>query len=62
MQLVADWSCAYCGETVTTSVDGSAGESQSYVEDCAVCCRPNVLYVSIDLEAGEATITAEFEG
>jgi hypothetical protein len=31
--------CPYCGESFETSVDLSAG-SQSYVEDCAVCCRP----------------------
>jgi hypothetical protein len=62
MQLTAEWTCGYCGETVDTSVDASAGESQSYIEDCAVCCRPNVLYVTIDLDAHEATITAEFEG
>jgi hypothetical protein len=62
MQYSAEWTCAYCGETVESSVDPSAGESQSYVEDCAVCCRPNVLTVSVDLESGEAFITAEFEG
>ena len=31
--------CPYCGETFETQVDLSAG-SQSYVEDCAVCCKP----------------------
>ncbi|HYN76643.1 MAG TPA: CPXCG motif-containing cysteine-rich protein [Lamprocystis sp. (in: g-proteobacteria)] len=31
--------CPYCGEDFETLVDGSAG-SQSYIEDCPVCCRP----------------------
>lgn len=31
--------CPYCGESFETQVDLSAG-SQSYIEDCAVCCRP----------------------
>ncbi|HEY7871217.1 MAG TPA: CPXCG motif-containing cysteine-rich protein [Rudaea sp.] len=31
--------CPYCGESYETAVDLSAG-SQSYVEDCAVCCKP----------------------
>ena len=31
--------CPYCGEAFESSVDLSAG-SQSYVEDCAVCCQP----------------------
>lgn len=29
----------YCGEPLELLLDVSAGE-QSYVEDCAVCCRP----------------------
>ena len=32
-------SCPYCGETIEIVIDVSAG-SQSYVEDCQVCCRP----------------------
>jgi len=31
--------CPYCGEAFETPVDCSAG-SQSYIEDCEVCCRP----------------------
>jgi hypothetical protein len=35
----ADVQCPYCGETLTVRLDLSAG-SQSYVEDCQVCCQP----------------------
>ena len=31
--------CPYCGEPFETVVDFSAG-STSYIEDCAICCRP----------------------
>ena len=31
--------CPYCGESIETSVDLSAG-SFCYVEDCQVCCQP----------------------
>ena len=31
--------CPYCGEGFETTADLSAG-SQHYIEDCAVCCRP----------------------
>ncbi|HET9122431.1 MAG TPA: CPXCG motif-containing cysteine-rich protein [Acidiferrobacteraceae bacterium] len=31
--------CPYCGEPFETALDWSGG-SQTYVEDCAVCCRP----------------------
>ncbi len=39
--------CPYCGEGFETSVDLSAG-SQSYVEDCAVCCRPIEIALRVD--------------
>jgi hypothetical protein len=35
----ADVQCPYCGEALTIRLDLSAG-SQSYVEDCQVCCQP----------------------
>jgi hypothetical protein len=31
--------CPYCGEPFETVVDFSSG-STSYIEDCAICCRP----------------------
>ena len=58
----ASYVCGYCGQMVETVVDVSAGGSQRYVEDCAVCCRPNVLQVSLDPETDEPSIQAEFEG
>jgi hypothetical protein len=53
--------CAACGEWNTTSVDESAGRRQSYVEDCQVCCKPNVLRVEYDTSSQEFFITAELE-
>ena len=53
--------CASCGEWNTTSVDESAGRRQSYVEDCQVCCKPNVLRVEYDISSQEFFITAELE-
>ena len=57
----AGFSCAGCGEWNETTVDESAGRHQSYVEDCQVCCKPNVLEVTWDRSAGEFTIRAELE-
>ncbi len=57
----AGFACAGCGEWNETSVDESAGSRQSYVEDCQVCCKPNVLEVTWDQSAGEFTIRAELE-
>lgn len=51
MILEASYECAFCGETIWTSVDPSAGRRQSYTEDCQVCCSPNLL--EIELERNE---------
>ena len=51
--------CPYCGETIEIVVDGSV-ESQSYIEDCSVCCRPITLTVMVD-EDGVASVEAASE-
>jgi len=53
--------CASCGEWNETSVDESAGSRQSYVEDCQVCCKPNVLRIEYDRSSEEYLITAVLE-
>jgi len=57
----AGYQCAGCGEWHTIRIDESAGSWQSYVEDCQVCCKPNVLSISYDIEAEEFFITSELE-
>ena len=57
----AGFQCASCGEWNVTSVDESAGRRQSYVEDCQVCCKPNVLHIAYDNSAREFVISAEPE-
>ncbi len=42
-------------------VDESGGSKQQYVEDCQVCCQPNVLTIVWDREAEAYTILAELE-
>ncbi len=53
--------CAGCGEWNQTTVDDSAGRQQSYVEDCQICCKPNVLHIEYDAGAQEYVIRAELE-
>jgi len=53
--------CAGCGEWVDTVVDESAGSKQQYVEDCQVCCQPNVLTVWWDASAAAFVVSAELE-
>jgi len=48
MDEISLYTCPSCGETIEISVDPSGGQHQEYVEDCPVCCRPNVLRVDFD--------------
>ncbi|MGB6631051.1 MAG: CPXCG motif-containing cysteine-rich protein [Terriglobales bacterium] len=59
--MVSGYTCGGCGEWNETTVDESAGRRQRYVEDCQVCCKPNVLRVSWDASAEELLIDAELE-
>jgi hypothetical protein len=53
-----DISCPYCGEMNTTRLDLSAG-SQTYVEDCQVCCQPMQLAVRVAEDGSLEEVTAE---
>jgi len=53
--------CAGCGQCNQTKVDVSSGRRQSYVEDCQVCCKPNVLHIEYDSAGQEFVIAAELE-
>ncbi len=41
-------------------LDLSAGSTQEYVEDCPVCCRPNVIHVVVE-EDGDVRVWGEAE-
>ncbi|MBD2101823.1 CPXCG motif-containing cysteine-rich protein [Leptolyngbya sp. FACHB-261] len=61
MQDTTEFYCAYCGEPSVVFIDLSSGRTQSYVEDCQVCCRPNILYVEVDEDSLEIIIQTEPE-
>lgn len=52
--------CDGCGEEIVIPVDVTEGTSQSYVEDCPVCCRANTIHVHIE-DDGSAQVWAEAE-
>ena len=56
----ASYVCDACAEEIVIPLDLSAGESQEYVEDCPVCCRPNIIHVEIE-EGGDVRVWAEAE-
>lgn len=44
----ASYVCNSCGEAIVVPLDTSGGQRQEYVEDCPVCCNPNVIHVEFD--------------
>ena len=56
----ASYNCDSCGEEIVVPIDLSAGSVQEYVEECPVCCRPNIVHVELD-EGEEVRVWAESE-
>lgn len=52
--------CEFCGEENEVFVDASGARTQKFTEDCAVCCRPNLLTIRIERD-GEVSIEVERE-
>ncbi|MEM6592023.1 MAG: CPXCG motif-containing cysteine-rich protein [Cyanobacteria bacterium P01_H01_bin.119] len=62
MPSTAEFYCAFCGEPNTTFIDLSAGSTQSYIEDCQVCCRPNQLFLTLDEDTLDVAIATDYVG
>lgn len=45
MEQDGEYICDNCGEDIVIPLDPAAGSSQSYIEDCPVCCHPSVIHV-----------------
>lgn len=41
--------CPYCWQSLELSLDLSAGD-QIYVEDCAVCCQPILVRLTLNVD------------
>jgi len=52
--------CDSCGEEIIVPIDFSEGSQQQYVEDCPVCCNPNVINVEVD-EDGQIRVWGSAE-
>ena len=53
--------CPTCGESIVVPLDPSAGAEQRYVEDCPVCCNPNVIHVEFFEQESPPRVWAEAE-
>ena len=56
----ASYICNSCGEEIVVPLDFSEGQRQEYVEDCPVCCNPNVIFVEFDSD-GQPNIWSRAE-
>ena len=56
------YACAFCGEENEVFVDASGGRRQTFTEDCAVCCRPNLITLVVDEDGDvDLQVTQEYE-
>jgi hypothetical protein len=44
----AAYLCDACGEEIVIPLDLTEGSNQTYVEDCPVCCRANIIHVHVN--------------
>lgn len=42
--------CPYCFEKISMILDLSVEDTQTYIEDCEVCCRPIQISYSVQSE------------
>lgn len=56
----ASYICDSCGEEIVIPIDFTAGDQQDFVEDCPVCCNPNLIHLDVDPE-GTVHIRAQAE-
>jgi transcription elongation factor Elf1 len=52
-------SCPYCGEELNVTIE-IMDESQEYIEDCQVCCRPITFDITVALD-GSYSISVRAE-
>jgi hypothetical protein len=55
------YTCPTCGESIVVPLDPTGGAEQQYVEDCPVCCNPNVIHVEFFGEGEPPRLWAEAE-
>lgn len=56
----ATFICACCGEENEVFIEPEAGTKLVLTEDCSVCCRPNVLTITVI--GDDVVIHNELEG
>ncbi len=57
----ASYVCPSCGEQIVIPIDTSAGRDQQYIEDCPVCCNPNIVHVELFEDGDPPRVWADAE-
>ena len=60
-EISATYVCSFCLQENEILVDVTAGNHQTFTEDCSVCCCPNVLHIALDPVTGDVSVEAEAE-
>lgn len=55
-----DVQCPYCGEVIEVDVE-ALEDSQNFIEDCTVCCRPIQYHVSPGVDDGVEVVASRSE-
>lgn len=55
------YTCPTCGEQIVIPLEPTAGPDQQYIEDCPVCCNPNVIHVEYFDQGQPARVWADAE-
>ena len=58
LECFVELTCPYCGESYGVAVDLSAG-TQTYIEDCQVCCQPISNTIVLNDQGEFASLRAE---
>ena len=55
------YTCPTCGESIVVPLDPTGGAEQEYVEDCPICCNPNLIHVEFFTDGEPPRVWAEAE-
>jgi hypothetical protein len=53
------YDCAFCGEENELLVDAGSGRRVTLTEDCRVCCRPNLLTITVDGDGAVLVVVSQ---
>lgn len=59
--MISGFQCAGCDQWNEIDIDPTGGKRQRYVQDCEVCCKPNLLHLQYDDDENEYVVSADLE-